>query len=239
MEQEQLKAIIEGALLASSEALTVNKLAGLFEGEDERPEKEEIRAVLKELEEDAKDHAYELVKVASGWRYQVRQGLAHWVGRLWEEKPPRYTRATLETLALIAYRQPITRGDIEDVRGVSVSSNTIKSLMERDWIRVVGHRDVPGRPALYATTKEFLDYFNLKSLDQLPSLSEIKDLESINQELQFDSDASGAGEAAGAENPETGQAGSDSDYEFEADPDNDEADASMVTLFLPGGDPIC
>jgi segregation and condensation protein B len=123
--------------------------------------------------------------VASGWRYQVRQELAAWIGRLWEEKPVKYSRAILETLALIAYRQPITRGDIEEIRGVAVSTTIVKTLMERQWVRIVGHRDVPGRPALYATTRQFLDYFNLKSLDELPSLGEIRDLDKINAELDF------------------------------------------------------
>lgn len=129
-----------------------------------------------------------LKEVASGWRFQVRQELALWVGRLWEEKPPRYSRAILETLALIAYRQPITRGDIEEIRGVAVSTAIIKTLMERQWVRIVGHRDVPGRPALYATTRQFLDYFNLKSLDELPSLGEIRDIDKINAELDFGQD---------------------------------------------------
>ena len=125
-------------------------------------------------------------EVASGFRFQVRQELSQWVGRLWDERPKKYSRALLETLALMAYRQPITRGEIEEIRGVAVSSNIIKTLHERDWIRVVGHRDVPGRPAMYATTRQFLDYFNLKNLEQLPALAEIRDFDSLTAELGFE-----------------------------------------------------
>ena len=126
-----------------------------------------------------------MVQVAGGYRFQVRQSLSTWVGRLWQERPPRYSRALLETLSLIAYRQPITRGDIEEIRGVAVSTNIIKTLQERDWVRVVGHRDVPGRPAMYATTRQFLDYFNLKSLEDLPPLAEIKDLDNLSGDLRW------------------------------------------------------
>ena len=126
------------------------------------------------------------MQVASGYRFQVRQDLAAWVGRLWQERPARYSRALMETLSLIAYRQPITRGEIEEIRGVAVSTNIIKTLLEREWVRVVGHRDVPGRPAMYATTRQFLDYFNLKSLDQLPPLAEIKELDNLSGELALE-----------------------------------------------------
>ena len=161
-------------------------MEGLFELDEERPTRDEIRQALHEMAEDYQTRGYELKQVASGFRLQVRQEYATWVGRLWEERPARYTRALLETMALIAYRQPITRGEIEEVRGVSVSSNIVKTLLERDWIKVLGHKDVPGKPALYGTTKEFLDYFNLKSLDQLPTLAEIKDLDSMHPELALD-----------------------------------------------------
>lgn len=187
-----LKRIIEGLLLASNAPLTVKQLHEVFTDPEapimEPPDAEEIQAALEEIQADARDHGYELKEVASGWRFQVREELAPWIGRLWEEKPVRYSRAILETLALIAYRQPITRGDIEDIRGVAVSTGIIKTLMERQWIRVVGHRDVPGRPALYATTRLFLDYFNLKSLDELPSLAEIRDIDKLNAELDFEQD---------------------------------------------------
>ena len=191
MENITLKRIIEGALLAAGESLTVQRIEELFE-EHERPERDRILAALGELEQDCAERGYELRQTASGYRFQVRQDLARWVGRLWEEKPKKYTRALLETLALIAYRQPITRGDIEQIRGVAVSSDLIRTLMEREWVRVVGHRDVPGRPALYATTRQFLDYFNLKSLEQLPPLGEIRDLDEFNVTLDLaDQDRSG------------------------------------------------
>lgn len=176
--------IIEGALLAAGKPLTVAQLADLFEGH-EKPEKAEIREALKVVAERCEDRGFELLEVASGFRFQVRQALSPWVSRLWHERPQRYSRALLETLALMAYRQPITRGEIEEIRGVAVSSNIIKTLHEREWIRVVGHRDVPGRPAMYATTRQFLDYFNLKNLDQLPALAEIRDLDTLTAELGF------------------------------------------------------
>ncbi|SEI38666.1 SMC-Scp complex subunit ScpB [Frateuria terrea] len=176
MQIEQLKPIIEAALLAASQPLTVAQLGELFVEEDE-VDREAIARVLEALAEDCAGRGIELKEVASGFRYQVRQDVHPWVSRMWTEKPSRYSRALLETLALIAYRQPITRPEIEQIRGVVVSSNIIKTLEEREWIRVVGHRDVPGRPALFGTTRAFLDYFNLKSLDELPPLSEIRDME--------------------------------------------------------------
>jgi len=198
MELSKLKNILEAILLGADRTLTVIQLEGLFELDEERPTRDEIRKALHEMAEDYETRGYELKQVASGFRLQVRQEYATWIGRLWEEKPARYTRALLETLALIAYRQPITRGEIEEVRGVSVSSNIIKTLLERDWIKVLGHKDVPGKPSLYGTTKEFLDYFNLKSLDQLPTLAEIKDLDSIHPELALDENAD-KGEAGPAD----------------------------------------
>lgn len=188
MQQSKLKNILEAVLLAADRTLTVIQLESLFELDEERPTRDEIRKALHEMADDYETRGYELKQVASGFRLQVRQEFATWVGRLWEERPAKYTRALLETMALIAYRQPITRGEIEEVRGVSVSSNIIKTLMERNWIKVLGHKDVPGKPTLYGSTKEFLDYFNLKSLDQLPTLAEIKDLDSIHPELELDED---------------------------------------------------
>ena len=199
MEINKLKNILEAVLLATERTLSVVQLEALFELDEERPTRDEIRQALHEMEEDYQTRGFELKQVASGYRLQVRQEFSTWVGRLWEEKPARYTRALLETMALIAYRQPITRGEIEEVRGVSVSSNIIKTLLERDWIKVLGHKDVPGKPTLYGTTKEFLDYFNLKKLDELPTLAEIKDLDSIHPELELDEDASNAAPEEGAE----------------------------------------
>jgi len=186
MDTIKLKRIVEGALLAADQPLSVEQLEKLFVEGEERPTRDELREALKALEGECEDRGYELQQVASGFRFQVRQEYAHWVGRLWEEKPPRYSRATLETLALIAYRQPITRAEIEEIRGVSVSTNIVKSLTERDWIRVVGHKDVPGKPAMYGTTRGFLDYFNLKSLDDLPTLAELRDLDKLHPELGLD-----------------------------------------------------
>ena len=180
-----LKSILEALLLASGEALSLETLANVFTDE-ERPSNAEISKALDALSDDYAERGLELKEVASGFRIQVREDANPWIARLWEERPQRYSRALLETLALIAYRQPITRGDIEEVRGVSVRTNIIRTLQEREWIRVVGHRDVPGKPALFGTTKMFLDYFNLASLDDLPSLAEIKDMSSIEPELELE-----------------------------------------------------
>jgi segregation and condensation protein B len=183
-EFSSLQQIIEGAILAADGPLSIDHMISLFERE--QPSRAQIRQVLKSIEASCEGRGFQLKKVATGYRFQVRTEYGDWVNRLWEEKPQRYSRALLETLALIAYRQPITRGDIEEVRGVAVSTNIMRALLEREWIRVVGHRDVPGRPATYATTKNFLDYFNLSSLDELPTLSEIKDLDKINEELDLE-----------------------------------------------------
>lgn len=180
----ELKLILEAALLAAGRALSLEQLQGLFE-EAEQPDRTDLRRALQALEQDYAGRAIELREVAGGYRLQVRQAYAASIANLWQERAPRYSRALLETLAIIAYRQPVTRGEIEDIRGVAVASNIIKTLSDRDWIRVVGRRDVPGRPALYATTREFLDYFDLKSLDQLPTLAEIRDFDSINRELDL------------------------------------------------------
>jgi len=194
MEQQQLKNTIEAVLMSAEKPLKVNEIELLFAGDSDMPSRDEIRQALKQLGEDYANRGFELKEVASGFRIQVKQDYSMWVGRLWEEKPARYSRALLETLALIAYRQPITRGEIEEIRGVSVSSNIIKTMMEREWIKVLGHKDVPGKPALYGTSKEFLDYFNLKSLEDLPTLAELKDLDQIHQELDLDLDNTAAGE---------------------------------------------
>jgi len=185
MNPEIVKKVVEAALLASGQPLNIDRLMHLFAEGDFQPEKNDIRKALTEISEDCANRGVELKEIASGFRMQVREDMAPWVSRLWEEKPQRYTRALLETLALIAYRQPATRGEIENVRGVAVSSNIIKTLTEREWIKIVGHRDVPGKPAMYGTTKQFLDYFNLKSLDELPSLAELRDFETVNAELDL------------------------------------------------------
>ena len=185
MESDQLRKILEGALLAAGRSLDIGHLEKLFDG-FQIPPRDQILAALEEIEADCSGRGFELKRTGSGYRFQVRQELSEWVNRLWEEKPKKYSRALLETLALIAYRQPITRGDIEEIRGVSVSSEIIKTLLEREWVRVVGHRDVPGRPALYATTRQFLDYFSLKNLEELPTLNDIRDIEEINPELALE-----------------------------------------------------
>lgn len=201
-------------MLAAGRPLNLDQLQQLFP-EQEEPEKKQLREVLAELTADYQGRGIEVTEVGNGFRIQVRAELSPWISKLWAERPPKYSRALLETLALIAYRQPITRGEIEDVRGVSVSTNIIKTLTEREWVRVVGHRDVPGKPALYATTREFLDYFNLKSLNDLPTLAEIRDLESINRELELvdpDKRQEGESEVIPEEVPET-TAGDAADHE--------------------------
>ncbi|CAM5526038.1 SMC-Scp complex subunit ScpB OS=Stutzerimonas stutzeri OX=316 GN=scpB PE=4 SV=1 [Stutzerimonas stutzeri] len=173
---KDLASLLEAFLLASGKPQSLERLAELFE-EAERPSSAQLKKALEVLEKSCKGRAFELKEVASGYRLQVRERFAPWVGRLWEERPQRYSRALLETLALIAYRQPITRGEIEDIRGVAVNSQIVKTLLEREWIRVVGHRDVPGRPAMFATTRQFLDHFNLKNLDELPPLAVLREME--------------------------------------------------------------
>jgi segregation and condensation protein B len=185
MDNEPLKNIIEAILLAAGRPLTLDQLLAMF-AENERPERGDVREAIKLLQEDYEQRGIALVQVGGGFRIQIRETMQSWVSRLWEEKPARYSRALLETLSLIAYRQPITRGEIEGVRGVTVSTSIMKTLLERDWVHVVGHRDVPGHPAMYGTTKQFLDYFSLKSLSDLPALSELRDLNTIGRELELD-----------------------------------------------------
>ena len=185
-DQPPLKNIIEGALLAAGGPLTLDSLLGLFGTDEATPTREALQLALATLEDDYRDRGIELALVAGGYRIQVRKECAPWIARLWDEKPPRYSRALLETLALIAYRQPITRGEIEEIRGVAVSTNIVKTLLEREWVRVVGHRDVPGRPSLYATTRKFLDYFGLKSLNELPTLAELREPEFLGDDLPLE-----------------------------------------------------
>jgi segregation and condensation protein B len=180
-----LAQIVEAALLAAGGPLTADEILALFAPE-ERPERQAVLEAVAALGQSYAGRGIELVEVAGGYRVQVRREIAPWVGRLWEEKPARYSRALLETLALIAYRQPITRGEIEDIRGVAVSTHIIKTLTEREWVRIVGHRDVPGRPALFATTRKFLDYFGLRSLNDLPTLAELRDPEFLGGDLELE-----------------------------------------------------
>ncbi len=188
MDLDKIKSILEAALMAADEPLTTDRLVKLFKrGEVPLDElREAVKEALTVLDEECEGRGYELKRVASGYRYQVRQEYSEWVSRLWEEKPPRYSRALMETLALIVYKQPVTRGDVEQVRGVAVSQNILRTLLERGWIRVVGTRDVPGKPAMYGTTKAFLDYFNLKSLSELPPLDEIRSM--LGEEPSLDED---------------------------------------------------
>lgn len=182
-EEMPLKTILEGILFAAGKTLTVKDLAESFD-EDKRPAPGEIKEALESLAQEYQERGVQLVQLSTGYCFRVNGDLGPWVTKLWDEKPGRYTRAFLETLAIIAYRQPITRGEIESIRGVAVSANIIKTLQDRDWVRIVGHKDVPGKPALLATTKEFLNYFNLKHLEDLPPLAEIKDLDEAAAQLE-------------------------------------------------------
>ena len=220
IDSKVLVSIIDAALLAAGEPLSIERMIKLFgPGElGSTNSREKIREALSSLTELAVDRGYILRKVATGYRYQVRQDLSPWISRLWDEKPPRYSRALLETLALIVYKQPVTRGDIEQIRGVSVSPNIMRTLLERDWIRVVGQREVPGRPSMYGTTRAFLDYFDLKSLNQLPPLPELKQLlEPLVQEGE------------GAVNPD----GKQSSEIIPSPPESDPILAEVVELPFP------
>ncbi|MCC7258991.1 MAG: SMC-Scp complex subunit ScpB [Gammaproteobacteria bacterium] len=184
MEKSQIKNVVEAALLAAGRPLNVDQLRGLF-GDDHPPERQEIRQAVEELEADYAGRGIAIGEVASGFRIQVRDTMTPWLARLWEERAPRYSRALMETLAIVAYRQPVTRGDVEQIRGVAVTTNIMRTLLERGWIKVVGYRDVPGKPAMYGTTREFLDYFSLKQLDELPPLAEIRDLDRLGAQLDL------------------------------------------------------
>jgi len=223
METEQLKRILEALIMASSTPLSLDRILAVFP-EDQQPAREQIREALDALVQDFGSTSLELKEVSSGFRFQVRKDYAEWVSKLWEEKPARYSRALLETLALVAYKQPITRGEIEKIRGVSVNTQIMKTLLEREWVTIVGHRDVPGKPAIYATTRTFLDYFNLKSLEDLPPLAEIRDLDQINGELDL-----GMLEQAAGEEEETKETvvnlDVDDTQEAESDADSDVAQA--------------
>lgn len=184
MDANEIKYFVEAALLAAGRPLGVDQLQNLFDGRM-APEKAEIRQAIATLNEEYEPRGILIGEVASGFRVQVKTGMADQLQKLWEERPPRYSRAMFETLALIAYRQPVTRGEIEEIRGVSVTSNIVRTLLERDWVRVVGHRDVPGRPEMFGTTRQFLDYFGLKKLDDLPPLADLSDWESLRVQLNL------------------------------------------------------
>jgi segregation and condensation protein B len=226
-----IRRIVEAALLAAPQPLTVPQLAALFPDDAPAPQGS-IQKALAELRERCDDRGVELVEVASGYRFQVKADVHAWVARLWTERQTKYTRATLETLALIAYRQPITRGEIEQIRGVAVNANMVKALEEREWIRTVGHRDVPGRPELFGTTKTFLDYFGLKSLDELPPLAELKDIPDLEPQLPFDVDPAVVANAAMAATDEA-SLDSEAAADADADADYDDADADAA-----GSDPL-
>ncbi len=251
MNTEYTRKVVEAAMLAAGRTLSLAEIAQLFDLVD-RPDTEQLRAVLSDLAQTYGDRGVELIETAQGFRIQVRREFSEHVSRLWPERPPRYSRALLETLAIIAYRQPLTRGEIEGVRGVAVNPNIIKTLFERNWIRVVGHREVPGRPELLGTTRDFLDYFGLKTLDQLPPLSELKSLDELDPQLALpelvavpvaDGEADGerpalpAPEAEGSAQPNEPQA-DQSDEEsptVDASPGEPPADAG-ATDAAPGTD---
>lgn len=249
MDFDQLKRILEAALLAAGQPLTLTQLSALF-SEETPATHDDLARAIESLQRDALHRGVELKEVASGFRYQVREDMHPWVSRLWTERPTRYTRALLETLALIAYRQPITRAEIEQIRGVAVSSSIIKTLEEREWVRVVGYRDVPGKPALFGTTRNFLDYFNLRSLDELPPLAEIRDLDEFDPQLTLGpidtnppmSALVPTGMASEAEDPTTGTSdtGNDHDADFAAGNnvliDESFPDASAVTAAVDATD---
>ena len=182
--ERKLSEILEALLLSASRPISVEDMVKVFE--DPKPSKDEIRKALNQIDQDCLTRGIELKKIASGYRLQVKQSLSQYIAKLWEEKPQKFSKATLETLSLIAYKQPITRGEIEEIRGVAVGTQLIRGLMERGWVKIVGQRDVPGRPSLYSTTKEFLDYFGLQHLRELPELPSLPDLTSIEHELPID-----------------------------------------------------
>ena len=236
MDPDFIRRIVEAALLASPQPLTVAQLAALFTDEDGLAPVA-IEQALDALRGQSADRGVELVEVASGFRFQVRADVHGHVARLWTERQAKYTRATLETLALIAYRQPITRGEIEQIRGVGVSASTIKLLEEREWIRVIGHRDVPGRPELFGTTKAFLDYFGLKSLDRLPPLSELKDIPELEPQFPFDAPPGVAAAAMPADDADSGAPMDEGDSSFDLAATGDAPAAPASTDPLASADP--
>ena len=234
MNEHELKIAIEATLLAAGRPVTTQQLLDLFE-ERERPTPEQLQAAFEQLANDYAERGIEVVEVASGWRIQVRQRCVDVVSRLWQERPSKYSRALLETLALVAYRQPITRSEIEEIRGVSISSTIMRTLQERNWIRVVGHREVPGHPELLGTTREFLDYFGLRSLDQLPTLAELRDVETIGVQLELPGGEAPA-DALAEETEATSEVATDeSDVPVDAAPE-DADDAASPSLVASADD---
>ncbi len=237
MDQQEIKHFIEAALLAAGRPLNIDQLKGLFDGRM-APEKSEIRQAIADLNTEYEERGIVISEVASGFRMQVKAAMADRLGKLWEEKPPRYSRALFETLALVAYRQPITRGEIEEIRGVSVSPNIVRQLLERDWVRVVGHRDVPGRPEMFGTTKSFLDYFGLKKLDDLPPLADLADWESLRVQLNLP-EVEKSGEAdipeLTADDIATPEKTADDDTERDVPAEGEAADVPV--LYPEGRDP--
>jgi len=230
MNHQQLKNIIEATLLTAGRPLSIDQLLTVF-NDDEMPSRDDVRKVLNDLEEDFSDRGVQIKQVSSGYRIQVKQELAPWISRLAEERPVRYSRALLETLALIVYRQPITRAEIEDVRGVAVSTSIIRTMIDRNWIKVVGHREVPGKPALYGTTRQFLDYFNLKSLSELPPLAEIRSIDDIQRDLHLDVIDDGEGSEFGENVDHVQISGMDSEIEDLIG--DDEQDVTEITKEKP------
>ena len=200
----ELRNIVEAAIMHSEEPITIDRMLGMFT-DDTRPERSAVKEVLTELEQDYANRGFELKRIDKGYRLQTREEYSPWLSRLSAGRAPRYSRAMLETLAIIAYRQPVTRGEIEEIRGVAVSTDIIRTLLEREWIRQVGFRDVPGKPALFATTKMFLEYFNLETLSQLPSLMEIRDMDTIAAELNMTLPLEGDGDAADQQGDTAGE----------------------------------
>ncbi len=227
MQGQYVKNVVEAALLAAGRPLSVAQLVELFD-ERERPAPDEVRVALETLRGEYEERGIELREVASGFRVQIRRAMTDTVSRLWQERPQRYSRALLETLALIAYRQPITRGEIEEVRGVAVNPNIVRTLVERNWVRVVGHREVPGRPELLGTTREFLDYFNLRSLDELPTLAALRDMDNLGVQLELPGEQVGAPQAGGLSGELPG------DEPLEAADDEDEDGGAQEPQQNPG-----
>ncbi len=247
MDTTELKHIIEAALLAAGRPLSLDELRGLFGKDDDAPPRQDLKKAVLQLQEEYAGRGIAVKEVASGFRIQVQPSMGPWLAKLWEARPPRYSRALMETLAIVAYRQPVTRGEIEEIRGVGVTSNIIRTLLERAWIRVVGHRDAPGRPEMFGTTREFLDYFGLKKLDELPTLPELKEMESLNVQLELpDTHTPGAEAAEGlssasvasldaaranaGENPPSQD---DPDPEGDAEPEDPEDDAYSSATVVP------